>query len=100
MQHKAAQLNMKLVRAEGGEAIADTSWSVLTGSGDVVREAVGPFASMVLAEGDYTVIAKNRDRIYQRNFTVEAGNDEDIEVVTSRDLADIGADGTEKAPVE
>lgn len=100
MQHKAAQLTMKLVRAEGGEAIADTAWSVLTDSGDVVREFVGPFASLVLAEGDYTVIAKNRDRIYQKNFTVESGSNQDIEVVTSRDIADIGADGTEKAPVE
>jgi hypothetical protein len=100
MEHKAAQLSMKLVRAAGGEAIADTAWSVLTDSGDVVRESVGPFAAMVLAEGDYTVIANNRDRIYQRSFTVKSGQDDDIELITSRDLADIGADGTEKAPVE
>jgi hypothetical protein len=100
MEHKAAQLSMKLVRAAGGEAIADTAWSVLTDSGDVVRESVGPFAAMVLAEGDYTVIANNRDRIYQRSFTVKSGQDEDIELITTRDLADIGADGTEKAPVE
>ena len=33
---------------------------MLTDSGDVVRESVGPFAAMVLAEGDYTVIANNR----------------------------------------
>ncbi len=100
MEHKAAQLSMKLVRAAGGEAIADTAWSVLTDSGDVVRESVGPFAAMVLAEGDYTVIANNRDRIYQRSFTVKSGQDDDIELITSRDIADIGADGTEKAPVE
>ncbi|RST86428.1 hypothetical protein EJC49_10610 [Aquibium carbonis] len=100
VEHKAAQLSMKLVRASGGEAIADTAWSVLTDSGDVVRESVGPFAAMVLAEGDYTVIANNRDRIYQRSFTVRSGQDEDIELITSRDIADIGADGTEKAPVE
>ena len=100
VEHKAAQLSMKLVRAAGGEAIADTAWSVLTDAGDVVRESVGPFAAMVLAEGDYTVIANNRDRIYQRGFTVKSGQDEDIELITSRDIADIGADGTEKAPVE
>jgi hypothetical protein len=53
---------MKLVRERGGEAIADTSWSILTESGDIVRESVGAFASMVLAEGNYAVVAKNRDR--------------------------------------
>ena len=31
VEHHAAELTMKLVREPGGEAIADTSWSVLTG---------------------------------------------------------------------
>jgi len=43
---------------------------VLTGTGEIVKEAVGAYASMVLAEGEYTVVAKNRDRIYQRDITV------------------------------
>ena len=73
VEHRAAELTMKLVREPGGEAIADTSWSLLDESGDPVREIVGAFASMVLAEGDYTIIAKNRDRIYQRDFTVVGG---------------------------
>lgn len=81
VEHRAAQLTMKLVREEGGEAIADTSWSILTDSGDIVRESVGAFASMVLAEGDYTAIAKNRDHIYQRAFTVVAGRNQDVEVL-------------------
>ncbi len=100
VEHKAAQLTIKLVRAAGGEAIADTSWSVLTESGDVVRESVGPFASMVLAEGTYTVVAKNRDRIYQKDFEVEAGHNQDVEVITSQDGADIRADGSERAAVQ
>lgn len=81
VEHRAAQLTLKLVREEGGEAIADTSWSVLTDAGDIVRESVGAFASMVLAEGDYTVVAKNRDHIYQREFTVVAGRNQDVEVL-------------------
>jgi hypothetical protein len=81
VEHRAAQLTMKLVREEGGEAIADTSWSILTDSGDIVRESVGAFASMVLSEGDYTAIAKNRDHIYQRAFTVVAGHNQDVEVL-------------------
>ncbi len=83
VEHRAAQLTFKLVREHGGEAIADTSWSVLTDAGDVVRETVGAFASMVLAEGDYTVVAKNRDHVYQRALTVEAGHNEEVEVLTS-----------------
>ena len=71
------------MREAGGEAIADTSWSILTESGDIVRESVGAFASMVLAEGNYAVVAKNRDRLYQREFTVEAGRNRDVEVLAA-----------------
>lgn len=83
VEHRAAELTLKLVRDEGGEAIADTSWSVLTNSGDPVRESVGAFASMVLAEGDYTIVAKNRDRIYQREFTVVGGRNQEVEVLAN-----------------
>src|SRR5690606_10977200 len=85
VEHRAAQLTMKLVREEGGEAIADTAWSILTDSGDIVRESVGAFASIVLAEGDYTVVARNRDRIYQRDFSVVAGRNQDVEVLALED---------------
>jgi hypothetical protein len=83
VEHRAAELTMKLVRDQGGEAIADTAWSILNDSGDFVRESVGAFASMVLAEGDYTIIAKNRDRIYQRDFKVVAGRNQDVEVLAT-----------------
>ncbi len=81
VEHRAAQITLKLVREKGGEAIADTSWAVLTESGDSVRETVGAFAQMVLAEGKYTAIAKNRDHIFQKEFEVVAGPREDIEVL-------------------
>lgn len=83
VQHYAAEVTLKLVRETGGEAIADTSWSILTDSGDPVRESVGAYASLVLAEGSYTIIAKNRDRIYQREYTVEGGRDQEVEVLAS-----------------
>ena len=79
----AGGVDMKLVREAGGEAIADTSWSILSSSGDPVREVVGAFASLVLAEGDYTIIAKNKDRIYQRDFTVVGGRNQDVEVLAT-----------------
>lgn len=81
VEHRAAQLTLKLVREAGGEAMADTAWSVLTTSGDIVRESVGAFASIVLAEGEYVIIAKNKDRIYQRDFKVVAGQNQDVEVL-------------------
>lgn len=81
VEHKAAQVTLKLVRDKGGEALAETAWSVLTDSGDPVLETVGPYATVVLAEGNYTIIAKNRDRIYQSELNVESGNDSETEVV-------------------
>ncbi|UGX87589.1 hypothetical protein LLE53_007170 [Phyllobacterium meliloti] len=83
VEHRAAQLTMKLVRENGGEALADTAWSVLTTSGDIVRESVGAFASIVLAEGEYIIIAKNKDKIYQRDFKVVAGRNQDVEVLAT-----------------
>jgi hypothetical protein len=85
VEHHAAELTIKLVREPGGEAMADTSWSVLTEAGDPVRDhdVVGAYATMVLAEGDYTVIAKNRDKLYQRQFKVEAGRNQEVEVIAN-----------------
>lgn len=83
IEHHAAELTIKLVREPGGEAIADTSWSIVADSGDPVREVVGAYASMVLAEGEYTIIAKNRDRLYQKDFKVESGQSQEVEVLAS-----------------
>jgi len=81
LQHQAAQITLKLVSEQGGEAIADTAWSVLNGGGDVVNESVSAFSTMVLAEGEYTAIARNKDKVYQRNFKVTSGRDADVEVL-------------------
>ncbi|WP_173512663.1 hypothetical protein [Sinorhizobium psoraleae] len=81
IQHRAAKLTLKLVSEAGGEAIADTAWSILTSSGDVVSESVGAFPTLVLAEGGYTAVARNKDKIYQRDFAVKAGVNTDVEVL-------------------
>ena len=78
---KAARLTLKLVSEQGGEAIANTAWSVLTPSGDSVADFVGAFPSVVLAAGEYTAIAKHEGRMYERNFSVEPGLNHDIEVM-------------------
>jgi len=38
---------------------------------------------MVLAEGQYTVVARHEGRVYQREFEVEIGKDQDVEVLAS-----------------
>ncbi len=84
IQHRASQINFKLVSEEGGEAIADTAWSILTAAGDVVAESVSAFPVMVLAEGQYTAIARNKDKIYQKEFTVSAGHNTDVELLLTQ----------------
>ena len=81
IQHRASQVGLKLVSEEGGEAIADTAWSVLTSGGDIVAESVSAFPVMVLAEGQYTAVARNKDKIFQRDFEVKAGTNMDVELM-------------------
>ncbi|MGG6897062.1 MULTISPECIES: hypothetical protein [Rhizobium] len=81
IQHRAAKITFKLVSDAGSEAIADTAWSILTSAGDIVGESVSAFPTMVLAEGRYTAVARNKDKIYQRDFTVAAGMNTDVEVL-------------------
>ena len=81
VNHRAAVITLKLVGERGGEALANTSWTVLTPGGDVIKEAVGAFPRVILAEGDYVVIARNDGKVYNRNFKVEPGFDREIEVV-------------------
>ena len=89
LQHKAAQITLKLVSQPGGEAIADTAWSVLTAAGDIVNESVSAFSTMVLAEGDYLAVARNKEKIYQRPFTVKASENMDVEVMMKEQPANM-----------
>lgn len=84
MQHRASQVGLKLVSEEGGEAIADTAWSILTSGGDIVAESVSAFPVMVLAEGQYTAVARNKDKIFQKDFEVKAGTNMDVELMLDK----------------
>jgi hypothetical protein len=81
LRHRAATMTLKLVNAPGGEALANTSFSVLTPGGDVIRELIGAFPSLVLAEGEYIAISRHEDKTYQATFKVESGQDRDVEVL-------------------
>lgn len=79
--HRAAVIMLKLVGERGGEALANTNWSVLTPGGDVIKESIGAFPKVILAEGDYRAIARNEGKTYEREFKVINGVDGEIEVL-------------------
>ncbi|MFT4120136.1 hypothetical protein [Bradyrhizobium sp.] len=79
--HRAAVITLKLVSDKGGEALANTAWSVLTPGGDVIKESIGAFPRVVLSEGEYRAIAKNEGKVYERGFSVVNGVDGEVEVV-------------------
>ncbi|MGE3148219.1 MAG: hypothetical protein AB7K04_04055 [Pseudorhodoplanes sp.] len=79
--HRAAVITLKLVSEKGGEALANTAFTVLTPGGDVIKESLGAFARVVLAEGDYRAIARNEGKVSDREFKVITGVDSEVEVV-------------------
>lgn len=81
VNHRAAIITLKLVNEPGAEALANTQWTVLTPGGDVIKESMGAFPRVVLAEGDYHVIARNAGKLFQRDFKVIAGVDGEVQVL-------------------
>jgi hypothetical protein len=81
ISHRAAVITLKLVSDKGGEALANTAWSVITPGGDVIKESIGAFPRVVLSEGEYRAIAKNEGKVFERAFNVVNGVDGEIEVV-------------------
>jgi hypothetical protein len=78
---KAARLTLKLVEAHGGEALANTEWSVLTPAGDSILESVGAFPTVVLAAGEYKAVARHDGKTFQTTFKVEPAVNRDVEVL-------------------
>lgn len=83
MIHNAAKITLRLVSEPGGEALANTIWTVFTPGGDVVKRAIGAFPTLALAAGDYTAIAKQGNEVYNRDFSVSPGLNRDIEVLAT-----------------
>ena len=83
LNHRAATVTLKLIAGAGGEAFAGTAFSVLTPGGDVIREAIGAFPTVTLAEGEYVLIARHDGKVYTREFKVESGLDRDVEVMVT-----------------
>lgn len=83
LYHRASQVTFKLVTVAGGEAIADVEWTVKTAGGTTVYSDIGAFPATVLAEGDYLVLAKRGETVYNREFEVRPGPGSEIEVLTA-----------------
>jgi hypothetical protein len=81
IKHAAAPITFKLVQSAGGEALADTQWTILTTTGDVVKENAGALPTHILAAGDYAVVAKHNGESYTNKFSVVSGQPKQIEVV-------------------
>jgi hypothetical protein len=79
--HRAAAIMFKLVSKRGGEALANTDWAVLSPAGDTITETKGAFPRVILAEGEYKIIARNDDKVYQQDLRVIPGVDGEIEVL-------------------
>jgi hypothetical protein len=79
--HRAAAITFKLVSRGGGEALANTDWAVMSPAGDTITESKGAFPRVILAEGEYKVIARNDNKVYQHDVKVITGVDGEIEVL-------------------
>lgn len=79
--HDAAKVSFKLVTRKGGDAIADTQWSLATTQGEAVRDSSGALPTHFLAPGSYVVSARHAGRVYRREFGVKSGDSVFVEVV-------------------
>jgi hypothetical protein len=81
IDHDAGKITLKLVQRLGGEAAADTRWTVYNAAGDVIKESAGAFPTHILAAGEYRVAAQHGDRQYAGAFSVAAGDSKLVEVL-------------------
>lgn len=81
IKQTGAKTTFKLVQSLGGEALADTKWTILTSAGDVVKENAGALPTHILAPGSYAVVADHGGSSYTRKFSIESGAAKQVEVV-------------------
>ena len=81
--HHASEVSFKLVSEEGGEAIADVEWTVKTADGTTIFSERGAFPSTVLSEGEYLILAKLGDQVYNREVQIQPGSPREIEVLST-----------------
>ncbi len=81
IDHDAGKITLKLVQRAGGEAAADTRWTIYNAAGEVIKESAGAFPTHILAAGEYRVAAQHGERQFAGAFTVAAGDSKLVEVL-------------------
>jgi hypothetical protein len=81
VKQTGSKTTFKLVQSLGGEALADTKWTILTSAGDVVKENAGALPTHILAPGSYAVVADHGGLSYTRKFSIESVEAKQVEVV-------------------
>jgi hypothetical protein len=81
IDHRAGRITFRLATRPGGEALADTSWTILTEGGDVVKRSAGAFPTHVLAAGTYALRAEHGGKTYNQTFSVAPGDVKQVEVI-------------------
>jgi hypothetical protein len=84
LSHTGARMTFKLVSQRGGEALADTRWTITAADGAVVKESVGALPAHILAPGKYTVQARRGDDTANLAFEVTAGKARQVEVLLKK----------------
>nr|WP_272210736.1 hypothetical protein [Marinicella sp. W31]MDC2876646.1 hypothetical protein [Marinicella sp. W31] len=46
---------------------------------------------MILAEGEYTAVARNKDNVYEKNFSVTPGRNQLVELLLNQDQAEFAS---------
>jgi len=79
--HDASKVTFRLAERRGGEAIADTRWTIKTADGQVVERSAGAFPTHILTSGKYRVEAQHSGRLFTREFELAGGGAQQIEVL-------------------
>jgi hypothetical protein len=81
LTHTGSTVTLKLVTQRGGEALAETRWTITTPDGNVVKESVGALPSHILAAGRYTAQATRGADTVSKEFVVLPGKSAQVELV-------------------
>lgn len=100
LTQKAAPVTLRLVAEKGSEAIADTAWTVIGASGDILYESSSAEPDIILAEGGYTAVARNKQNVFEKNFTVAPGPRINVELVLGEDAANMDGTGSDEESVD
>ena len=79
--HAVGKATFKLVMRAGGEALADTQWTIATPQGEIIKESVGALPTHMLAPGNYMVSARSQGRVFKREFALQHNDALQVEVL-------------------